>query len=98
MRALAKQGWFHAAISLTRADALGRLHLLFQFSRQPIGSMFAANRCLSPKFPGSTILGGASVRRALLMTLDILVKNVALWGSPGLSDLGIANVKFVSMR
>jgi hypothetical protein len=51
MWALAKQGWFYAAISLTRADALGRLHLLFQFSRQPIGSMFAENRCLSPKFP-----------------------------------------------
>jgi len=31
------------------------------------------------------------------MTLDILVKNVALWGTEGLCDLGIANGRFVSM-
>src|SRR5258708_24101939 len=31
------------------------------------------------------------------MTLDILVKNVALWGTQGLCDLGIANGKFVSI-
>ncbi|MEI9924009.1 MAG: amidohydrolase family protein [Bradyrhizobium sp.] len=29
--------------------------------------------------------------------LDILVKNVALWGSEGLCDLGIANGRFVSV-
>src|SRR3984957_11542665 len=33
----------------------------------------------------------------LLMTLDILVKNVALWGTDGLCDLGIANGRFVSI-
>jgi cytosine deaminase len=32
------------------------------------------------------------------MTLDILVKNVALWGTEGLCDLGIANGRFVSMN
>ncbi len=32
------------------------------------------------------------------MSLDILVKNVALWGTQGLSDIGIANGKFVSIR
>jgi cytosine deaminase len=32
------------------------------------------------------------------MTLDILVKNVALWGTEGLRDLGIANGRFVSMN
>src|ERR1700726_50786 len=31
------------------------------------------------------------------MTLDILVKNVALWGTKGLCDLGIAGGKFVSI-
>src|SRR5260370_23008590 len=31
------------------------------------------------------------------MTLDILVKNVALWGTQGLCDLGIANGKFVGL-
>src|ERR1700731_3758674 len=31
------------------------------------------------------------------MTLDILVKNVALWGTKGLCDLGIAGGKFVSV-
>jgi cytosine deaminase len=31
------------------------------------------------------------------MTLDILVKNVALWGTEGLCGLGIANGRFVSM-
>ncbi|MGA2287006.1 amidohydrolase family protein [Bradyrhizobium sp.] len=31
------------------------------------------------------------------MTPDILVKNVALWGTAGLSDLGIANGRFVSI-
>src|ERR1700688_4528076 len=34
---------------------------------------------------------------ALSMTLDILVKNVALWGSEGLRDLGIVNGRFVSI-
>src|SRR5882757_203910 len=32
------------------------------------------------------------------MTLDILVKNVALWGTEGLCDPGIANGRFVSMN
>jgi cytosine/creatinine deaminase len=32
-----------------------------------------------------------------LMILDILVKNVALWGSEGLCDLGIAGGRFVSL-
>src|SRR5258707_11110371 len=32
------------------------------------------------------------------MTLDILVRNVALGGTQGLSDIGIANGKFVSIR
>src|SRR5712671_4623578 len=32
------------------------------------------------------------------MTLDILVKNVALWGTEGLCDLAIANGRFVSMN
>jgi cytosine deaminase len=32
------------------------------------------------------------------MTLDILIKNVALWGTEGLCDLGIANGRFVSMN
>jgi cytosine/creatinine deaminase len=32
------------------------------------------------------------------MTLDILVKNVALWATEGLCDLGIANGRFVSMN
>jgi cytosine deaminase len=32
------------------------------------------------------------------MTLDILVKNVALWGTEGLCDLGIARGRFVSMN
>src|ERR1700726_3664555 len=31
------------------------------------------------------------------MTLDILVKNVALWGTKGLCDLGVAGGKFVSV-
>src|SRR5260370_40771671 len=31
------------------------------------------------------------------MTLEILVKNVASWGTQGLGDLGIANGKFVSI-
>ncbi|MDB5638112.1 MAG: Cytosine deaminase, partial [Bradyrhizobium sp.] len=31
------------------------------------------------------------------MTLDILVRNVALWGSEGLCDLGIAGGRFVSV-
>ena len=31
------------------------------------------------------------------MALDILVKNVALWGTEGLRDLGIANGRFVSV-
>src|ERR1700712_3181383 len=31
------------------------------------------------------------------MTLDILVKNVALWGTEGLCDLGIANGRFLSL-
>src|SRR6202163_2615002 len=31
------------------------------------------------------------------MTLDILVKNVALWGTDGLCDLGIAEGCFVSV-
>jgi cytosine deaminase len=31
------------------------------------------------------------------MTLDILVRNVALWGSEGLCDLGIAGGRFVSI-
>ena len=31
------------------------------------------------------------------MPLDILVKNVALWGTTGLSHLGIANGRFVSV-
>src|SRR5258706_13084699 len=31
------------------------------------------------------------------MTLDILVKNVALWGTEGLCDLGMANGRFVSI-
>jgi cytosine/creatinine deaminase len=31
------------------------------------------------------------------MTLDILVRNVALWGTEGLRDLGIANGRFVSV-
>jgi cytosine/creatinine deaminase len=31
------------------------------------------------------------------MNLDILVKNVALWGAEGLYDLGIANGRFVSI-
>ena len=31
------------------------------------------------------------------MTPEILVKNVALWGTEGLSDLGIANGYFVSI-
>lgn len=31
------------------------------------------------------------------MTPDILVKNVALWGTEGLCDLGIANGHFVSI-
>ena len=31
------------------------------------------------------------------MKLDILVKNVALWGSEGLCDLGIANGRFMSV-
>jgi cytosine deaminase len=31
------------------------------------------------------------------MMLDILIKNVALWGSEGLRDLGIANGRFVSI-
>jgi cytosine deaminase len=31
------------------------------------------------------------------MTLDILVKNVALWGTDGLCDLGIADGRFVSI-
>jgi cytosine deaminase len=35
---------------------------------------------------------------ALSMTLDILVKNVALWGTEGLCDLGIANGRFVSVN
>jgi cytosine deaminase len=35
---------------------------------------------------------------ALSMTLDILVKNVALWGTEGLRDLGIANGRFVSVN
>ena len=30
--------------------------------------------------------------------LDILVKNVALWGSEGLCDLGIADGRFVSLN
>src|SRR6266478_2450236 len=34
---------------------------------------------------------------ALSMTLDILVKNVAVWGSDGICDLGIANGRFVSI-
>jgi hypothetical protein len=37
-------------------------------------------------------------REALSMTLDILVKNVALWGAEGLCDLGIANGRFVSVN
>jgi cytosine deaminase len=32
------------------------------------------------------------------MTLDIFVKNVALWGAEGLCDLGIADGRFVSMN
>jgi len=32
------------------------------------------------------------------MTLDILVKNVALWGTEGLCDLGIADGRFVSVN
>jgi cytosine deaminase len=32
------------------------------------------------------------------MTLDIHVKNVALWGTEGLCDLGIANGRFVSVN
>ncbi|MGD0846928.1 amidohydrolase family protein [Bradyrhizobium sp.] len=32
------------------------------------------------------------------MTLDILVKNVALWGTEGLCDLGIANGRFASVN
>ena len=32
------------------------------------------------------------------MKLDILVKNVALWGSEGLCDLGIADGRFVSLN
>ncbi|MEA2913811.1 MAG: cytosine/creatinine deaminase [Bradyrhizobium sp.] len=32
------------------------------------------------------------------MALDILVKNVALWGTEGLCDLGIAKGRFVSMN
>jgi cytosine/creatinine deaminase len=32
------------------------------------------------------------------MTLDILVKNVALWGTEGLCDLGIANGRFVRIN
>jgi cytosine deaminase len=35
---------------------------------------------------------------ALSMTLDILVRNVALWGSDGLCDLGIANGRFVDIK
>ena len=35
---------------------------------------------------------------ALSMTLDILVKNVALWGTAGLCDLGIANGRFVGVN
>src|SRR5580693_781380 len=35
---------------------------------------------------------------ALSMTLDILVKNVALWGTEGLRDLGIADGRFVSVN
>jgi cytosine deaminase len=35
---------------------------------------------------------------ALSMTLDILVKNVALWGTEGLCDLGIANGRFASVN
>ena len=31
------------------------------------------------------------------MSLDILVKNVALWGTAGLSDIEIANGRFVSI-
>jgi cytosine deaminase len=31
------------------------------------------------------------------MPLDILVRNVALWGSPGLCDIGIAGGRFVSI-
>src|SRR6202142_3648615 len=31
------------------------------------------------------------------MALEILVKNVALWGTEGLRDLGIANGRFVSV-
>src|ERR1700737_444184 len=34
---------------------------------------------------------------ALSTTLDILVKNVALWGTKGLCDLGIADGHFVSI-
>jgi cytosine/creatinine deaminase len=37
-------------------------------------------------------------RGALPMTLDILVRNVALWGNEGLCDLGIANGRFVSVN
>jgi len=36
--------------------------------------------------------------RSLLVKLDILVKNVALWGTEGLRDLGIANGRFVSVN
>src|ERR1700732_3093839 len=35
---------------------------------------------------------------ALPMPLDILVKNVALWGTEGLCDLAIANGRFVSVN
>ena len=31
------------------------------------------------------------------MTLDILVKNVALWGTEGLCDVGITGGRFVSI-
>src|ERR1700726_2556628 len=42
-------------------------------------------------------LGGAPGPGNLPMTLDILVKNVALWGTDGLCDLGIADGRFVSI-
>jgi cytosine/creatinine deaminase len=41
-------------------------------------------------------IGGAPAW-SLSMPLDILVKNVALWGTGGLSDLGIANGRFASI-
>src|SRR5260221_14368271 len=42
-------------------------------------------------------IGWRALHGALSMTPDILVKNVALWGSEGLCDVEIANGRIVSI-